>query len=110
MAISAVVQGITVLPDGTVRLALGAVEGGEPGDSPGQETMIVVNPPSPPDLLRGLIDCIIWGGSDELLIGETVFAERIGYTRLRLLASNEAITAIPKKAHRSDSKKSRRRR
>lgn len=91
MAISAVVQGISVLGDGTVRLALGPTDKGDPAESPGQETMIVLNPPTPPELLRGLIGCTVWGGSNELLVGETVIAERIGYTRLRLLDRNETL-------------------
>lgn len=109
MAISAVVQGITVLPDGTVQLALGPVEDGDPRESPGQETLVVINPPSPPELLRGLIDCIVWGGSDELLVGETVIAERIGYTRLRLLDRGESPRPFPRKAVRGNPKHPRRR-
>ncbi len=97
MAISAVVQGITVLPDNTVRLSLAAVDGMEPGDSPGQEFLIVINPPSPPELLRCLIDTIVWGGSDELLVGEKVIAERIGYTRIRLLEPGETLRPFSKK-------------
>lgn len=97
MAISAVVQGITVLPDNTVRLILGATEDGKPGDSPGQDSLIVVNPPTPPDLLRCLIDTIVWGGSDELLVGEKVIAERIGYTRIRLLEPGETMRPFSRK-------------
>lgn len=86
MAISALVEGITVLPDGTVRLILGETPS---GDSPGQPELIVVNPPEPPEILRGLIGSIVWGGAGELLVGETIIAERIGYTRIRLLKRGE---------------------
>lgn len=101
MAISAVVQGITVLPDGTVRLSLGPIEDGDPSQSPGQESMIVVNPPDPPDLLRGLIGSTVWGGSGELLVGETVIAERIGYTRLRLLERGESLKPLSRPMKRN---------
>jgi hypothetical protein len=97
MAISAVVNGITVLPDNTVRLTLGEIDDASPSDSPGQESLIVINPPSPPELLRCLIDLIVWGGSDELLVGDKVIAERIGYTRIRLLEPGETMRPFSRK-------------
>jgi hypothetical protein len=105
MAISAVVNGITVLPDKTVRLSLGPINDGSPSKSPGQESLIVVNPPSPPELLRCLIDTIVWGGSDELLVGEKVIAERIGYTRIRLLEQGETLRPFSRKVPHPKQKK-----
>lgn len=103
MAIAAVVEGITVLPNKTVRLYLGPVESETPKQHPGQETMIVVNPPSPPELLRGLIGCVLWGGAGELLLGETVIAERVGYTHVRLLNPGESHPVVRKPASRRTS-------
>jgi hypothetical protein len=44
-----------------------------------------------------LIDTIVWGGSDELLVGDKVIAERIGYTRIRLLEPGETMRPFSRK-------------
>lgn len=84
MSIAAIVVGITVLPSRQVRLTLGPID----NEPPGQETLICINPPDPPDQLRALIDTKIWGGAGELYIGEKMFAERVGYTHIRLVSQD----------------------
>lgn len=80
MAIDATVVGVSYLPDGTARLAL------EPADKmrapAGQETIVVVNPRPG---LEGIIGSTVWGGSSELMLGQTKIADRIGYGRIRLI-------------------------
>ena len=80
MSINAIIEGVQVLADGTVKLVLGPFN----DDAAGQERLIVMNPPSPPSLLRGLIGEHIWGGCGDIMIGETRLAKREGYTRIRL--------------------------
>lgn len=64
-----------------VRLAL---EPREKGGLAGQPVLTIVNPPATRDL-SGLIGIEIWGGSGSIMIGEHTWAERIGYTRIRLV-------------------------
>lgn len=77
MSIDAVITGVTRNPDGTASLHLGPR-----GDScPGQTRMTVENPP--PDL-EAAVGTEVWGGDGYLMVGDTKWADRIGYTRLRL--------------------------
>lgn len=81
MSIDARIAGITCSPDG-VFLNL------EPRDrynGPGQSRMEIVNPPSPPTKLEVLVSECVWGGSGFLMLGDTKIADRIGYTKLKLL-------------------------
>ncbi len=80
MSINAIIEGVQILHDDTVALVLGPFN----DDPAGQERLIVVNPPDPPSLLRGLIGEHIWGGCGEIMHGETLLAKREGYTRIRL--------------------------
>jgi len=71
-----------------VRLKLVARE---TGGVPGQDVLTIVNPPTlDPDYLSGLIDTEIWGGANEIMIGEKRWAKRIGYTRIELLSSRRS--------------------
>lgn len=69
--------------DPKVRLRL---EPMRPGELAGQDTLTVVNPPSlDPEILSGLVGTEIWGGSSEIMVGETKWANRIGYTKIELV-------------------------
>lgn len=81
MSIDARICGVRIKPD-CVRLIL---EPRESGGCAGQTIMVIENPPSDPRRLEVLIGECVWGGDSELLIGDTKFADRVGYTRLRLL-------------------------
>ena len=81
MAIDARVCGVRIKPD-EVALIL------EPSSKQacaGQPVLVIVNPPTNPTVLESMIGTQIWGDSSKIIVGrETVFAERIGYTRIRL--------------------------
>lgn len=83
MSIDARIIGVQVTPDNEVLLVL------EPRDPRnahhGTSRMTIVNPPDDPTRLEVLIGECVWGGDTFLLIGDTKFADRVGYTRLRLL-------------------------
>lgn len=63
------------------RLILGPLEN---GDGPGQPSLRVVNRPCPP--LKGFVGLKIWGPSECIMSKEKKIADRIGYTRIRLLS------------------------
>lgn len=87
MSIAAKVIG--VFEDDNPRLILGPIGGSGPdkNDKPGQSILYVVNKPCPP--LGGFIGTKIWGGSNELMIGTTQIAKRIGYTKIELIEKNK---------------------
>lgn len=68
-----------------VRLHL---EPRELGGCAGQPVLTIVNPPST-DLgfWPGLVGTEIWGGAGEIMVGEKVWAKRVGYTRIELVDS-----------------------
>lgn len=71
--------------DPRVRLKL---EPREHGGLAGQSTLTIVNPPSvDPEVLAGLIGTELWGGSGEIMVGDRKWANRIGYTRIELVAT-----------------------
>jgi len=52
----------------------------------GQSVLTIVNPPSLDiETLHGLIGTEIWGNSSQIMVGDTLFANRIGYTRIELV-------------------------
>ena len=52
----------------------------------GQNVLTIVNPPTlDPDVLAGMIGTEIWGGSGDIMVGDTKWANRIGYTRIELV-------------------------
>jgi hypothetical protein len=60
----------------------------EKGGIAGQSVLTIVNPPTlDPEALAGMIGTEIWGGSGYLMVGDTKWANRIGYTRIELVAS-----------------------
>ncbi len=83
MSIDARIIGIQVSRDNEVMLVL------EPRDPRnarhGDIRMSIENPPDDPSRLEVLIGEDVWGGDSYLMIGDTKFADRVGYTRLRLL-------------------------
>jgi hypothetical protein len=73
--------------DGNPRVRL-KLEPREKGSVSGQGVLTIVNPPTAnPESLSGLIGTAIWGGSSEIMIGEKKWADRIGYTRIKLINS-----------------------
>ncbi len=79
MSINAIIQSVERLPDGTAKICLGPYN----DDPTGQDSLIIVNPPE--GRLDGLVGVHIWGGSGTIVIGETMWAKRNGYTRIVLL-------------------------
>ena len=58
----------------------------EEGGLAGQDVLTIINPPTlDPGLLESMVGMEIWGGSGEIMVGETKWADRIGYTRIRLV-------------------------
>ncbi len=82
MSICAEIIGSDCYPDGTVGLALGPIG----DDGPGQSCLIVVNPPENVDAFRrSILGQKIWGSANTIMVRETVWAMREGYTRIRLV-------------------------
>jgi len=82
MAINAIISGVTVKPDGSVRLALDPYDEGPAG----QKALTIVNPPAPPEILECCIGTHIWGGGSSIMVGDTKWAERLTYTRIQLVS------------------------
>jgi len=86
MAIVATIEGAKLNDDGTVRLNLGPLD----GEGPGQDFLTVLNPPAD---VRVFMDAIIgqkvWGGSSEIMVGQTKWADRVAYTEIRLVDSSK---------------------
>jgi len=61
-----------------VRLHLEPIRKGEVA---GQNVLTVVDAPDVD--LSGLVGTEIWGDSSQIMIGETKWADRVGYTRIR---------------------------
>jgi hypothetical protein len=81
MAIDAVIAGVRKA-SGEVKLYL------EPrrGSCPGQETLVVLNPPKEFRDLACLVSVEIWGGSDKLRVGDELIARRDGACAISLVA------------------------
>lgn len=80
MSIDAVIEDVQQNPDGTATLLLRARD---PNGTAGQSRMTVENPP---ENFESCIGTEIWGGDNCLMVGrQTRWADRIGYTRLRLV-------------------------
>lgn len=54
------------------------------GEDRGQNGLLIINPPTTADKMQALIGTFVWGGSSEIMIGNEKWAERIGYTRIKL--------------------------
>ena len=52
------------------------------GEGPGQKTLTVLNPKPHMNSMEGIC---LWGNSSKIMIGETEFAKRIGYTEIELV-------------------------
>jgi hypothetical protein len=82
MAIAATIEGAKLNDDGTVRLNLGPLK----GEGPGQDFLTVVNPPANRQaFMNAVIGQVIWGGSSEIMVGQTKWAERVNYTEIKLV-------------------------
>jgi hypothetical protein len=79
MSIDAKIELVTYESDGTVKLHLGPRD---PNDrSGGQDALTVVNPKPGMEVMEG--ECI-WGGANQIMYRDTLWADRLGYTRIRL--------------------------
>ena len=81
MAIDAVITGVTRNPDGTADIALGPRKTPHGDSCPGQPRMTVLNPPAH---FEAAVGTEVWGGDGYVMVGDRKWADRIGYTRLRL--------------------------
>lgn len=80
MSIDAIVEGVSELADGTLKLHLGP--NGDTG--PGQSSLSISAGQTTLLRLSMMVGVKIWGGSSKILCGDGVIAEREGYTSLRL--------------------------
>lgn len=80
MSIDAIVENVEMQPDGTCDFLLVAAD--DRRAPAGQRRITILNPKPRMDYFIGEY---IWGGACELMIGQVKFAERIGYTRARLV-------------------------
>lgn len=81
MSISAVIIGSDVLVGGEVSLELGPYK----GDGPGQKQLIVVNPPENVEAFQhAVLGQQIWGSNNTIMVRNTTWAYREGYTRIWL--------------------------
>lgn len=85
MSIDARIAGVTIARDG-VFLNL---EPREPYGHAGQQRMEILNPPEPPTLLEVMVGECVWGSASQLMIGDTKFADRVGYTQLKLTSDKQ---------------------
>jgi hypothetical protein len=83
MSIDAVITDVRRNPDGTATIALGPRETPYGQSCEGQRRITIENPP--PGRLDGLVGTEVWGGSESLMVGDTKWADRVGYTRARLV-------------------------
>lgn len=91
MSICAEIIGSECFGDGTVGIALGPIG----DDGPGQACLICVNPPLNVDAFRrAILGQKIWGSADTIMVRDTVWAKREGYTRIRLVESADAEPSI----------------
>jgi hypothetical protein len=82
MSINAEIVSAKLNEDGTVNLHLGPIK----NDPPGQRMLIVENPPSDTAaFMSAIIGQQIWGSSGSIMVRDTKWADRIGYTRIRLV-------------------------
>lgn len=57
------------------------------GGVAGQSVLTLLNPPTvDPQVLAGLIGTEIWGGSGEIMVGNKLWARRVGYTSIELVS------------------------
>jgi hypothetical protein len=77
MSIDARIELVTYEADGTATLHLGPRD---KRNGPGQPSLTVLNPSPGMEVMEGME---IWGGASSIVVGETVWAERIGYTSIR---------------------------
>lgn len=80
MSIAARIHSARMEAEG-VRIFLGPIRRGEVA---GQRSLLITNWPEGANP-AGLVGTDIWGGSDAIMVGETKWAHRRGYTRIELV-------------------------
>lgn len=82
MAIDATVTGAKLNEDGTVKLIMTPTD-----QSDGNEFgLTVVNPPADVRVfMNAMIGQLLWGGSGEIMVRETKFADRVTTCEIRLV-------------------------
>lgn len=81
MSIDARIKDVKYNRDGTAWIGL---EDREPSGCAGQPRLKVLNPPKAPLLESAVGHCIWGGGSGAVMMGDKPWADRIGYTKIRL--------------------------
>ena len=82
MAIDATVTGAKLNDDGTVKLIMTPSNQGH-GNEFG---LTVLNPPTNVrDFMSGMIGQLLWGGSSEIMVRDTKFADRETVSQIRLV-------------------------
>lgn len=90
MSIDAKIVGTTRKANGEVTISL---ERRNAQACAGQQVMTILNPPDLDCDLSRLIDLEIWGGSNAVYVRDDRFADRVGYTQLRLVDGWVAIAS-----------------
>jgi len=80
MSLDAVIADVYYQDDGTAVLKLA-------GPVAGPRQLLVL---SPPRFLEAAIGTAIWGDHNDILVGQTVWAERVGHGAIRLVPKKEA--------------------
>lgn len=86
MSIDARITGIRI-KGSDVSLVLESRDGKTP---PGQPVIWVDNPPDPIRKISALLDGCIWGGSNDIMLGDTKIADRTSYTSIKLVEPMES--------------------
>lgn len=80
MSIDAKVAEVTYNRDGTATLRLVPAD---PRRAPAGQPVLVALNPRPG--MGAMVGTQVWGGAGEIMVGDTKFADRVGYTRIRLV-------------------------
>lgn len=90
MSIDAKVECVYINEDGSGRLEL---IDSEPGRIAGQKSLSFDSAPEEVTALNG---CIIWGGSESIILGDVKIADRVGYTKIKFVDSEIFKQAVSK--------------
>jgi hypothetical protein len=107
MSIDARVDVVHINEDGSGELRLVDRPPSRPGQNPGiagQRSLSYLTAPEEVTALNGLD---VWGGSDELMLGDRKIADRVGYTRIVFVSwadFNAAVAEYHRKHHREPPK------
>ncbi len=81
MSIAAIIERVERNADGTATLHLGPIAR---DDGPGQARLTVLGRPAG---LEAAVGTRIWGSDSSIMVAGTKWADRIGYTQIRLVGT-----------------------